>query len=116
MCSESRGAETRELKGSAYIDFPVNRTEIYEDYRRNPIELAKIRATIDTVRNDADTRITSIRIKGYASPEGSYANNTRLAQGRTETLKDYVQRLYNFPSGVMATDTSLRTGQDWSVI
>ena len=94
----------------------MNRTEIYEDYRRNPIELAKIRATIDTVRNDADTRITSIRIKGYASPEGSYANNTRLAQGRTETLKDYVQRLYNFPSGVMATDTSLRTGQDWSVI
>lgn len=103
--------KTRELKGSAYIDFPVNRTEIYEDYRRNPIELAKIRATIDTVRNDADTRITSIRIKGYASPEGSYANNTRLAQGRTETLKDYVQRLYNFPSGVMATDYE---PEDWA--
>lgn len=103
--------KTRELKGSAYIDFPVNRTEIYEDYRRNPIELAKIRATIDTVRNDADTRITSIHIKGYASPEGSYANNTRLAQGRTETLKDYVQRLYNFPSGVMATDYE---PEDWA--
>ena len=89
----------------------MNRTVIYEDYRRNPIELAKIRATIDTVRNDADTRITSIRIKGYASPEGSYANNTRLAQGRTETLKDYVQRLYNFPSGVMATDYE---PEDWA--
>ena len=109
--------KTRELKGSAYIDFPVNRTEIYEDYRRNPIELAKIRATIDTVRNDADTRITSIRIKGYASPEGSYANNTRLAQGRTETLKDYVQRLYKFSRLVSwLQTTSLRTGQDWSVI
>lgn len=26
----------REIKGSAYIDFPVNRTELYPDYRRNP--------------------------------------------------------------------------------
>ena len=25
----------REIKGSAYIDFPVNRTELYPDYRRN---------------------------------------------------------------------------------
>ncbi len=24
------------LHGSAFIDFPVNRTEIHEDYRRNP--------------------------------------------------------------------------------
>ncbi|WP_300700503.1 DUF3868 domain-containing protein [uncultured Phocaeicola sp.] len=103
--------KTRELKGSAYIDFPVNRTEIYEDYRRNPVELAKIRATIDTVRNDADTRITSIRIKGYASPEGSYANNTRLAQGRTETLRNYVQRLYNFPFGIMSMDYE---PEDWA--
>ncbi|MDE5677151.1 DUF3868 domain-containing protein [Phocaeicola sp.] len=111
LAPRSEEVKTRELKGSAYIDFPVNRTEIYEDYRRNPVELAKIRATIDTVRNDPDTRITSIRIKGYASPEGSYANNTRLAKGRTETLKNYVQRLYNFPFGIMSTDYE---PEDWA--
>ncbi len=44
----------REIKGSAYIDFPVNRTELYPDYRRNPAELAKINATIDSVRLDKD--------------------------------------------------------------
>lgn len=60
----------REMKGSAYIDFPVNRTEIHENYRSNYTELQKIRNTIDVVRNDADTRITSVFIKGYASPEG----------------------------------------------
>jgi len=32
--------KAREIKGSAYIDFPVNRTELYPDYRRNPAELA----------------------------------------------------------------------------
>lgn len=91
------------LEGSAYIDFPVNRTEIYADYRRNPIELQSIRSTIDAVKNDSDTKITALTIKGYASPEGSYANNTRLAKGRTEALKEYVRELYAFPESLMST-------------
>lgn len=91
------------VEGTAYIDFPVNRTEIHEHYRRNPDELRKIRATIDAVRDDADTRILALTIKGYASPEGSYANNTRLAKGRTETLKEYVRRLYDFPDTLLST-------------
>lgn len=102
--------KAREIKGSAYIDFPVNRTEIYPDYRRNPEELAKIRQTIDVVRNDADTRITALSIKGYASPEGSYSNNVRLAKGRTETLKNYVQSLYAFEPGLIRTSFE---PEDW---
>ena len=98
------------IKGSAYIDFPVNRTEIHENYRRNPIELQKIRATIDAVRNDADTRITALTIKGYASPEGSYINNIRLAKGRTATLKEYVKQQYNFPDSLLATSFE---PEDW---
>ena len=91
------------IEGQAYIDFPVNRTEIYPDYRRHPEELRKILATIDTVKNDVDTRILSISIKGYASPEGSYANNVRLAKGRTATLKEYVRMQYHFPDTLFAT-------------
>lgn len=102
--------KTREVKGSAYIDFPVNRTEIHEDYRNNPTELRKIRNTIDVVRNDPDVRITLLSIKGYASPEGTYANNTRLAKGRTATLKTYVQELYHFPDSVILTSYE---PEDW---
>lgn len=95
--------KTRSAKGSAYIDFPVNRTEISPTYRRNPDELAKIRQTIDLVANDPDTRITSVKIVGFASPEGSYANNDRLAKGRSQSLADYVQTLYSFDPAVMQT-------------
>ena len=102
--------KVREVKGSAYIDFPVNRTEIHEDYRNNPVELRKIRQTIDVVRNDPDVRITSLSIKGYASPEGTYANNTRLAKGRTATLKTYVRELYHFPDSVILTSYE---PEDW---
>ena len=95
--------KTRELSGTAYLDFPVNKTVIHPDYRRNPQELAKIRATIDTVRQDPDATISSIRIKGFASPEGSWQLNTRLAKGRTEALKRYVIDRYNFSDTLFTT-------------
>lgn len=82
--------KSRQLSGHAYLDFPVNKTVIYPDYRRNPSELAKICATIDSVRADNDVRIVQIHIKGYASPEGSYSSNARLAEGRTNALKQYL--------------------------
>ena len=99
----AEAVKTRELSGRAYVDFPVNRTEIYPDYRRNSIELAKIIGTIDSVKNDKDITVTSIEIKGFASPEGTYANNTRLARGRTESLRNYVQHLYHFEPGFIKT-------------
>ena len=107
----AEAVKTRELSGRAYIDFPVNRTEIHPDYRRNREELAKIIGTIDSVKNDQDISVTSIMIKGYASPEGRYDNNTRLAKERTETLSRYVQQLYHFAPGFIATDYE---PEDWA--
>ena len=107
----AEAVKARELSGRAYIDFPVNRTEIYPDYRNNPAELRKIIATIDSVRNDSDITVRSITIKGYASPEGSYANNISLAKGRTETLRDYVQDMYHFDPNFIRTDYE---PEDWA--
>lgn len=101
----------RAVEGSAFLDFPVNKTVIYPDYRRNQVELAKIRATIDTIRNDKNISITSIRLEGYASPEGSYANNDRLAKGRTAALLNYVRNYYDFPEGLL---TMSSTPEDWA--
>ena len=96
-------AKTRELSGRAFIDFVVNRTEINPTYRNNRVELGKITATIDSVRSDKDITVKRITIKGFASPEGSYENNTRLAKGRTEALKQYVRKLYNFSNDFIST-------------
>lgn len=108
---EAEVVKTRSLSGSAFIDFPVSRTEIKPDYRNNSAELAKIRATIDSVRNDADIRITSLSIKGYASPEGSYESNGRLASGRTQSLKEYVAGLYHFDDDIISTSYE---AEDWA--
>lgn len=101
---EADKVKTRSLEGSAFVDFPVDKTVIYPEYRRNTTELAKIQATIDSVRTDADVTITQVWLKGYASPESPYSHNTDLARGRTEAIKRYIQQLYKFDSNVIATD------------
>ncbi len=103
--------KSRSLEGSAYIDFPVNQTTIYPDYRHNTVELGKIRATIDSVRSDRDVTITQVWLKGYASPESPYAHNKELAVGRTEALKRYIRQLYHFDDDVIATDYE---PEDWA--
>lgn len=94
----------RALSGEAYLDFVVNRTDINPTYRRNPDELARIHASIDTILHDRDFRITRITLRGYASPEGTYRSNTRLAEGRTGALKAYVQMRYGFADTLFVTD------------
>ena len=86
----------RALNGQAYLDFPVNSIVIRPDYRKNPGELAAIRSTIETVENNKNATITHVSIKGFASPEGAYAKNERLAKGRAEALLGYVKGLYDF--------------------
>ncbi len=103
--------KTRSISGSAFIDFPVSKTVINPTYRNNTVELAKIIGTIDSVKNDSDITIKSITIKGFASPESPYSNNTRLAKGRTESLKKYVESLYHFGEDFIKTDFE---PEDWA--
>lgn len=93
---QAEPVKTRNLSGRSFLDFRVNRTDIDPAYRKNPVELRRILASIDTVRNDRDFTITSIELCGYASPEGSYEANRRLAEGRTEALKTYLLDKYDF--------------------
>ena len=90
---QAEAVKARTAAGSAYLDFPVNQTDIRPDYRNNPAELGKIRKGIEAVRGNKYATITAVSIKGYASPEGGYANNARLAEGRAEALLSYVESL-----------------------
>lgn len=103
--------KNRTEQGRAYLDFPVNKITIYPEYRRNPDELREIKRTIDVVREDENVKITGIHIDGYASPEGGYRNNARLAQGRAEALKKYVMGEYEFAEDIFKVTS---TPEDWA--
>lgn len=104
------GKKERKLSGRAYVNFIVNRTNIEPGYMNNAAELRKILDTIDSVRYNSDASVDTIRLTGYASPEGPYANNVRLAKGRTEAVKQYVMGLYDFPSKVYYANS---VPEDW---
>lgn len=104
---EAEPYKRRTIEGAAFLDFPVNRTEIYPEYRKNPMELAKIISSIDSVPVGD---IQHIYIHGYASPEGSYINNTRLAKGRSEALAQYIVEKYQLNDSLFSIES---TPEDW---
>lgn len=105
----------KNIEGRAFVLFVVNRTELKPDYMLNRSEIAKIINSIDYVRNDSDAIITGIHIKGFASPEGSYSNNVRLAMGRTVTLTDYVRnysrKFFHLPDSIFSNSFE---PEDWT--
>lgn len=103
--------KARNIAATAFIDFPVNSTVIQRNFRQNPQELDKIRNTLNQVRNDKDLTFKGVHLHGYASPEGGYANNERLATGRVQALRNYVASNFSVPSRDIAT---AHTAEDWA--
>lgn len=101
---EAEVTKSRSISGQAFVDFAQGKTNVNPEYHSNARELAKIRATIDSVRKDKDVTINRIYIKGFASPEGKYSLNEKLASGRTAAIKDYVRNLYSLSNNMFKTD------------
>lgn len=107
---EAEAVKERRVSGRAFLDFPVNETVIYPNYRNNQSELRRIQATVDSAMFDESITITRISLHGYASPESPYSNNTRLAMGRTEALKNYLMQKYEISSRIF---NNSYTPEDW---
>ena len=69
------------------IYYPVSKTELYEDYMDNANTLYRIQKYLER-----SPQIDSITIYSYASPEGPYSLNKRLAAERGKTAKQYLQK------------------------
>lgn len=82
--------KVREEKGSAYINFVVDKWDIRPDYMNNPVELQKIHNSVNIVKNDSNVTIQKMVIEGYASPEGNNPHNEMLSRNRTEALRQYL--------------------------
>ncbi|MCC8063198.1 MAG: hypothetical protein LIO68_08180 [Rikenellaceae bacterium] len=70
------------------VYFRVNRAELVPADFGNEAALKEIEAAIVKLMNDRDTRLNHIELWGYASPEGPWSLNRRLAENRAEALRD----------------------------
>lgn len=97
QAEEKRRSFTR----SAYLNFKVNQSALLADYMNNPVELAKIYSSIDSIREDNNYRIARIEIVGYSSPEGSYAANARLSEQRAKALEQNLKHAYKLDDSMI---------------
>ena len=103
--------KVRNLHGTAYITFVVDRWEMKPDYMNNRRELRKITDTLDVMYADKNVSIQQIKIHGWASPESPYEHNRMLATNRAKSLTDYVRHTYNLPANVFAPAEA--TPENW---
>lgn len=101
----------RNLHGSAYITFVVDRWEMKPDYMDNRRELRKITDTLDVMVKDPNVSVREVKIHGFASPESPYEHNKMLAENRAKSLTDYVRQLYRLPANVFAPAKA--TPENW---
>lgn len=96
---QAEAVKIRQIDATAYVNFRVNKTDIDPAYMKNRAELAKIISSIEEVKNG--NKVTGISMKGFASPEGTYASNERLAKGRVEAIRKYVADYEHMPANMI---------------
>lgn len=100
----------RAISGEAYVVFKSGATDVDAAYKDNEAELQKIRATVDSVRVDPDISITSIVLRGYSSPDGTFSVNQDLSEKRVQAIREYVEGLFELPEGVWQAEAG---GENW---
>lgn len=101
----------RNLHGTAYITYVVNKWDMLPDYMNNRRELRKITDTLDVMVKDPNVSVRQIKIHGWASPESPYEHNKMLAENRAKSLTEYVKQQYKLPAEVFAPAEA--TPENW---
>jgi hypothetical protein len=98
-------AKEYEESGTALVIFPCDQTTLYTNLAANESELGRIKSDINRIKDDKDVFGTSISLKGYASPEGTYAHNTDLAAGRVQAVRTYLKNFYHLADNAVTAES-----------
>lgn len=93
-------------EGHARVQYEVNKSDLHtEPYIcrngqpiDNRLELQIIDDSISNALSNKNMEITKLIICGYASPDGSYTANERLATDRSKSLAGYIADRYKLPA------------------
>lgn len=97
-------------KVDADILFLINQANIRDNQLRTE-QMTGLHSRINDANTDSHQEITEINIQSYASPDGSYDFNKKLAEKRETTTKDYMdQQLKGVSFGELTADF---TPEDW---
>ena len=86
-----------------YIQFFVGDTRVVDTLGDNRRQLDKITGLIRQIVEQQEFWVDTITLTAASSPEGAYAFNDRLSQGRAAALKRYLVRRYGRSIDTMLT-------------
>ena len=72
------------------VGYSQGSIRINRDLGNNKQSLTDLMASIRIIENSADSRVKAVMIAGFASPEGSFDLNDRLAWNRAVAVKNYI--------------------------
>lgn len=97
--------------GSSTLHFKVGSHAIDREMPGNREVMEAILKAFDLIEADPNATLRKVMVAGYASPEGSLAFNTRLAQKRAESVRDFI--LANMKKGDASVFELYNGREDW---
>lgn len=94
-----------------YIQFHVGRTQVVDTLGDNRRQLDKITGLMRQIVEQEEFYVDTITLTAASSPEGGYAFNDRLSQGRAQALKQYLVKRYG--RGIDTLLTVKWIAEDW---
>ena len=93
-----------------YLDYPLGKDNVLPDYKNNRMQLSKLSGVLAPLMQNGFSTIQEIEVCGYASPDGDYRNNERLAADRSRLFALYVRRTYRIPGSKIGSSS---IAEDW---
>lgn len=94
----------------AVLSFKPGSTELLPSYSGNRVQLERLSQELAAYTADAGVELQAVRIKGYASPDGTTARNEELAATRALRFSNYLSREQSIPYQKITVDASV---EDW---
>lgn len=88
------------------IRYVINRPEVDTTFVDNTSRIGDMRDFLDDSRHDSLLRITGVRFRGTASPDGGYDFNVWLSENRLRTFKELVYSYIELPDSIIRSNTS----------
>ena len=84
------------------INSPVVDTSVVD----NSARLSDIRSFLETISNDSLIRVSRVRFRGTASPDGGYEFNQWLSANRLRTFKELINSYRHIPDSIIEANVS----------
>ena len=88
----AEAVKLRAEQGEAHLEYAVGKGTVDPNFKDNAAEIKKITDIVNLLAANKDEyKVKGISLKGFASPDGRYSTNERLAMDRTGSLKAVVK-------------------------